>query len=171
VSSLVFAFVDIALHRRGPDQLPASTFLLTLVLAGYLFIVFFALALQSSAAAAAALLVFETAIYLLFVWAVLKAFKRERRFLQTATAMLGVDTLFNALGLPLLAWENALTGAGAETTAPLVLSLLLFVWSIDVSGFILSRALERPYVLGVGIVLGYVMLSYSIRTAFLPPAG
>jgi hypothetical protein len=170
VLRLVFAFVDIALHRRGPDHLPASQFLLGLVLVAYIAVVFISLAMQSSAGVAARSLVIETAIYLLFVWTVLKTFNKERRFLQTATAMLGVDTLLNALGLPLLAWEGAVSEP-AQLTMPLILSLMLLIWWVDVCSFILARALSRPYVLGVAIVLGYVLLSYSMRTALLPAPG
>ena len=45
VLRLALAFVDIVLHRRGPDTLPASKFLLGLVIGVYLLTAFVALAL------------------------------------------------------------------------------------------------------------------------------
>jgi hypothetical protein len=99
-----------------------------------------------------------------FVWAVLRLFDRERRFKQTATALLGADTLLNLLSLPLVLWNQSLEGA----TAPALLFLLLAIWSIDIAGFVLSRTLERPYALGVAIMLGYVLLSISLRMSFFP---
>jgi hypothetical protein len=106
----------------------------------------------------------DTALDLVFVWAVLRLFDRERRFKQTATALLGADTLLNLLSLPLVLWNQSLEGA----TAPALLFLLLAIWSIDIAGFVLSRTLERPYALGVAIMLGYVLLSISLRMSFFP---
>jgi hypothetical protein len=114
------------------------------------------------------MLVADSAIYLLYVWLVLRFFKRPRRFLQTASALIGVDTLFALLSIPLLAWQRTLEAGGTEASVPVFLYLVLFLWSIDVAGYVLSRALQRPYIEGVLIVILYVMASFSVRYAIDP---
>ena len=167
---LVFAFIDIALHRRGPEQLPASTFLLGLVLVVYLAIAFATLKLEPLVESAGALLAFGVVTTGGFVWAVLKAFQHEKRFRQTATALLGTETFFNVLSLP-FAWWDRRSDPLEPITVPGLFLYLLFFWSIAVAGFILSRAIGRPYVVGVFIMVGYALLSASLQISLFPPPG
>ncbi len=165
--ALIRAFTDIALHRRGPQDLPASWFLLGLVVAAYSAVT--ALALRSPLMAVehpAGLLVADPLLTLAFLWAVLKAFARESRFLQTAAAVFGTMTLFSVLGMPLLYWAER---PNVDVTVPVILALVFTAWGIDVRSFVLARAIERPYVLAVAIVLGYELLTYSLRITFFPP--
>jgi hypothetical protein len=182
VLRLALAFVDIALHRRGPDTIPASRFLLGFVVVVYLLVAFVALGLappppaESEAAALAVeyapfLIPIESGIYAAFIWGLLKSFDRDRRFLQTATALFGADTLFTLMSMPLLVWATALEAADSAATAPTLLYWLLLLWSIDVSGFVLARAIERPYALAVMIVIGYVLLTVSLRASLFSSAG
>lgn len=168
VWALSLAFFDIALHRRGPEDLPASQFLLGLVLAVYLVIGLVALQLGSTISRAATLLLLDTAVYLSLVWAVLRLFGRARRYLQTATAMIGTDVLFNTIGLPLMLLEESVQAPPGELTMPRFMFLVLFIWSVDVGGYILSKAIEKPYIVAVAIVLVYVLTSGALREAFLP---
>ena len=165
---LVFAFVEIALHRRGPDELPASRFLFGIVLVAYLIVAFATLRLGAGAVHPILLLIVDTAFSLTFIWSVLKAFDHERRFKQTACALLGTDTLLNVLSMPLIVWGKSLEASGGDNSGVAILFALLAIWSIDISGFVLSRALERAYFLGVAIMLGYVLLSISLRLTLFP---
>jgi hypothetical protein len=116
------------------------------------------------------MLFIDTALYCVFIWAVLKSFNQEKRIPQTATALFGTDTLLNIVSLPLLSWTQALEAAGVPSTTPQMFLLLLLFWGIDIAGHILSRAIGRPYVFGVFIVIGYVLLSTSLRISLFPPS-
>lgn len=165
---LILAFIDIAVHRRGPEHLPASGFLLGLTLAAYLAVGLTVLQTSEASGSMILYLLFDTMVSLAFVWAVLQTFNRRPRFMQTASAMYGTDALLSTVGLPLLSWSRALRPEAGEITVPDVLLLVLFCWSVDVSGFVLSRALDRPYVVGLAIMIGYVLLSISLRATLLP---
>jgi hypothetical protein len=54
-------------------------------------------------------------------------------------------------------------------TLPRLLGLLIIFWVIDVSAFIFSRALERPYLLCIAIVIGYALLIESLQATLLQP--
>jgi hypothetical protein len=168
VLRLILVFVDIALHRRGPEQLPAARFFLLLVLGVSLCVELAALALADVVDRAVLLTLVDTLFDLAFIWAVLKVFDRVRRFNQTAGALLGTDALLNFLSIFLVLWNQSLDAAEGETTIPSLLFLVLAVWSIDIAGFVMSRALDRPYAIGVAIMLGYVLLSVSLRMQLFP---
>jgi hypothetical protein len=44
----------------------------------------------------------------------------------------------------------------------------LELWSIDIMAFVLSRALERPYLLTLAIVIAYVFLIASLQLSLIP---
>jgi hypothetical protein len=167
---LILAFVEIAFHRRGPEQLPSSGFLFALVLAANLGLTFLSVRTLDVVQHPLLMVFVDAAFWLAFVWCVLRAFERERRFRQTASALLGTDAVLSLLGLPLVLWHRALNAPPSEATLPLLLQLLMIVWSIDISAFVLSRALDRMYVLAVVIVVGYLLLSISLRATLFPTA-
>lgn len=165
---LIAAIIEIALHRRGPDQLPSSDFLLALLFAVYMIVGMGALSAQASLSAFAALVfVGNSVVYLLYCWIVLKTVRRRSRFRQTAAALLGADALFNFLAIPV-----SLLVDSSESLAGLAVLLLyiLFFWSVDVAGFIISRAIERPYIVGVLIVVAYVIAARIVQDSLFPVA-
>jgi len=170
VLRLILAFVEVAFHRRSPADLPASRAFLAVV-----FVIYLAVSLATTryfelVKYPELLVAFDTVLMLGFIWGVLRAFERERRFRQTAVAVLGVDTLFNLLTVPLMLWHRSLHVAKDEPTLPNLLVLVIQIWSIDVSAFVVSRALERPYVLAIALMLGYVLFSISVdATLFVTP--
>jgi hypothetical protein len=169
VLRLVSAFVDIAFHRRGPDSLPASTFLLGLAAAVYCF--FLSLSVQFGRDASPFLLaafLLETGLGALFVWSLLRAFARERRLKQTLTALFGIDALMTALSLPVLLSARSLEESGTDPALPQLIYLIVSVWNIDVWGFVVGRAIGRPYFLGLAFVIGWVLLITALHTAMFP---
>ena len=168
VLRLIFAFVDIMLHRRGPEHLPSSRFLVWLMLGVSIAVELAILAVNDGGARAAAVSVLVAFLDVWFVWALLRAFNRQRRFAQTMSAILGAETILNLAGAPLIPLLSAPAPAEPTITLPLLLTALLGVWSIDIGAFVFSRALERPYVLCVAIMMGYVLLIVSLQTSLLP---
>jgi hypothetical protein len=85
--------------------------------------------------------------------------------------LLGAETILNLAGAPLvpLLATSAAASEQPEITLPLLLTALLGIWSIDIAAFVFARALDRPYVLCVAIMLGYVLLIVSLQTSLLPP--
>jgi len=139
-----------------------------LVLATSLCIELLVLLVDAAPARGVLITLFSTALDLAFVWAVLRAFNREARYRQTMSALLGVNGLLNLLIVPLALWDRALDTPEGDIAPPWIGLLLLAIWSIDIAGFVLARALERPYALGVAIMLGYIWLSFSLQTSLFP---
>jgi hypothetical protein len=171
VLRLILAFVDVMLHRRGPDSLPSSPFLLwslfALSFAADLAVIW--MAGLSVRWVAVNVLVFGLNVW--FVWALLRTFNRQARFRQTMTALLGANVILTLLQLPLvpLLLETPLDPENPTLTLPRLLGLLIVFWVIDITAFIFSRALERPYLLCVAIVIGYALLIESLQATLLQP--
>ncbi len=154
-------------HRRGPDELPSSPSLLLLLLCASQFIELVALRLAGVGDHDTLVMLAATAMDFVFVWAVLAVFDRRQRFLQTMSAMLAAGVVLDVISALLIAWHQDLNAPADATTAPQILLQLVPVWSVDIGGYVLSRALDRPYVLAVVIMLGYVLLSTSLVRTLL----
>ncbi len=159
MTRLLKAFLDIALWRKSPAILPASTFLLVLV------------------ATAAALLeplsdllsplprhlllprmAFAVSVPLCFTWLVLALAKRRERFLQTGSAVLGVDVLAGVVLYPLDA-AIQMMGEGKPWAVPLGVALLGgYVSYIAAGANIWRAALDSGVVVGGLVSLGYFLV-------------
>ena len=165
---LIRFFIDMLLHRRGPAELPSSRFLLWFLVALGACVEFGSLLLRVDVALSSAIVIVTTLLDVAFVWSVLHAFGLHRRFAQTMTAMAGTNTVINALYVPitLASKHSAATESGALFWASL--QIVFVLWAIDVAGFVLARALDRPYAFGVVIMLGYALLQLSLVSSMIP---
>jgi hypothetical protein len=169
VLRLFLAFVDIMLHRRGPDTLPSSQFLLWSMLALSLTVRFAINWWAGGTGRDLAVDVLILGLDVWFVWALLRTFSRQPRFRQTMTALLGAEIVLRLLHAPLLPWLQAQDPQNPVLTPPVFLSLLAFVWAIDINAFVFSRTLERPYLLCLAIVIGYLLLIWSLEVTLRQP--
>jgi hypothetical protein len=160
------------LHRRGPDSLPSSQFLFWALLALSILTDCIILWMAGEPGRAFAVSLLVTGFDLWFVWALLRTFNKQPRFRQTMTAMLGARVLLGVLQAPLvraLVEASPPDAQNPQVGFAGVLWLLILVWSIDISAFVFSRALERPYLLCAAIVIGYFLLIRSLQITLLPP--
>jgi hypothetical protein len=163
-------FVDIALHRRGPEQVPASGFLLGLLVLVYVAASIVATQIAQPLPRAVGMVIFDTALYVGYVWLVLGLFRHQGRFFQTTSALLGAETFLTLIGIPILSLAGLENGEIETPNIGTWLFFLLILWSIDVAGFVLSRALQQSYVVGVLIVLVYAFGSFTLGGLVFPVA-
>ena len=168
---LISVFFDIALPRRGPEALPASHALLRFALVAYGVVLLATLSVVPMTQAQLLVIVVRPAVDIAALYLLLKLVNKAERFLQAVTATFGTAVILNALALPVLYWNEALAAPEGEMTGPTLLLLLLFFWSLDIFGFIVSRAISQPYVVGLAVVVGYELTSMAVLEAILPAAG
>jgi hypothetical protein len=169
VLRLILAFVDIMLHRRGPEELPSSKFLLWLLFGASVALELVVAWWTGASGAVIAVGVLVALFNLWFVWALLRTFNRQRRFQQTMSAMLGADLVLTLLHAPVIPYLELPSPERPGVTLPILLTTAVFVWSIDINAFVFSRALDRPYLLCVAIVIGYALLMFSLQATLLQP--
>ena len=161
--SIVYFFVDLCLLRRRPQDLPASSALLALVLGAALL---GGMLLSSAAGASLAIGFGQTALDLLLMLGALhlalKLLDKRERFIQTATSLVGAETL---IGLAALL-PVGLAGPNAQESAQLLLAGLLFMalvaWSVLVTAHILRHAFDISLMQGAAIAVAFDILSFVL---------
>jgi hypothetical protein len=169
-------FLDLLLRRAGPSDLPASprllagTFAALLAVQGAL-----ASLLGESPAGMLPRALVSGALLLGWIWFLTRAYGHPARFLQTATAFLGVTLLTTPVLIPLAA---SVLGAGAGATPPDIkfsLPLLLFVaaafYLLVIESRILADAIEQPVFLCALLVLAgeFLIGAIALLIGLVPP--
>ncbi|MBX5462366.1 MAG: hypothetical protein IRZ28_14905 [Steroidobacteraceae bacterium] len=173
---LVQLFFQIALSRKGPQDVPASSLLLGLTVIGY-FLVNFILSLVLPPIESWQLqLVVEVAFMLGWYAVLLRAFGKPERFLQTATAMFGYQIVLAPLWILAIFLSNRFNDDVRLQFPAVVLGLAIAVWIIRAGSYVLKAALELPMLACVmlfilQLVTGQLLL-FAINPGPAPtPAG
>jgi len=163
---LSLTFLDIALWRKGPQDLPASSFLLFLVLAIYIVASFVQVQLLDLHLRTAFVVIgVDVVMMVLWLWLVLKFFDRSQRFIQTFTAMLGVGVLLSILDIAVRVVQIA-AGGPAEDPSSLWLTLRFLAIAL-VMGRILMHALDRGLLTGMALTIAIVYSTGAVAQAIV----
>ena len=160
---------NIALRRLGPEDLPASSFLLGLTLVGYLVAqVPITWITYGPTNAVATTIAVSAAMLIGFLWVLLRLTGYPNRFRQALTALLGTSALLSLLLIPFSLWSQAMLDSERDNTLPGIGILGIIIWSLVIDGHILSRALSRPFVIGLLVAIAYFLLHSTILFELLP---
>jgi len=159
---LIRFFIQLCLLRARPQDLPSSELLLALVAAANILLgtlgampTFQALGASFGASA------LDTALLSAFIWLLLRYHNHPERFIQTATAALGIGVVVSLAGFPLqLMMPDDLSAPGAQL--PLTLLQLLALWILVAIGHVLRHALDIRLPLGIGLALLYAVASGAV---------
>ena len=154
------SFLDIALWRKGPQDLPASSLLATLVLIAYMATGFVRMRLFALDPSTSLLFICVDALMLgAWLWLVLAFFRRRQRFVQTLTAALGVGLLVLLLDVTFRSLQLAL-GLGDSMS----MTWLMFLITALVLGRIFMLALDRGLITGMALTVAII---YSTKAVVL----
>jgi hypothetical protein len=160
------AFLQIALRRRGPEDLPASRFLLLMAGAAYVLSqAILAAPAYDSAAGLIANLILDLLVLCGCLWGLLRLAGHGQRYRQTLTAVFGTGALLSVCMVPFTYWLDA---ADKPAVAPTLGLLAVVSWSLVVNGHIFSRALSTPFAAGLAISVAYFFLNYLVFAQFGP---
>jgi hypothetical protein len=149
-AQLAHLYLDIALLRRGPEDVPASGALLAATFAANFVVSFLSYLLMSaSGLQTAGQLLASDAFMLACYRGALVAAGRPERFAQTATALLGYQTLLAPL---IIAGSSLVLRHATQPPEQIpfaiaalgLLMFLLFAWTLAVNGRILRAATGWP---------------------------
>ncbi|HEY2679344.1 MAG TPA: hypothetical protein VGI65_20420 [Steroidobacteraceae bacterium] len=171
---LAKAFLEIALWKKTPAHLPASPFLLALAagIAALLEVLNAFLPANHRDGILPGILL-SVALPVCFAWAVLVLAKRKQRFVQTASALLGVEVLAELVIYPVIA---ALRIFGSDRLMSNPIGLVLYaayivgvIWYLLACAHIWRSALDTGLLLGGVISVGYFVFSAVLEFQFAPP--
>ncbi|WP_342721880.1 hypothetical protein [Thiocapsa roseopersicina] len=142
--------------RRTPQDLPASEILLGVVAVASLFVgVMIGLVADLSIGASLGQTLFELAITLGALFVALRIMRLDARFIQSGTALLGSGIVIGAIALIPLSFNP--TGSQETDLAALgaLLLLVVFVWSVVVTGHILRHTFQISLGQGAAIAVAF----------------
>ncbi|MCF7985480.1 MAG: hypothetical protein K9L70_13840 [Thiohalocapsa sp.] len=172
VLSILQFFLDLCMLRRNPQDLPASNALFGLVLAAGLI---GGLLLAVAAGASPLVGLGQTALDFLLMFAALhlalKLMSKPERFLQTATALVGADTLIGLVALTPISFVGPSPQESPELLLVGLVFLALVVWSVVVTGHILRHAFGLTLGQGAAIAIAFDVLSFVVVGSVAQGAG
>jgi hypothetical protein len=156
-------YAQIAMLRRAPQDVPGAPFVLAMTVVAY-FAVNGVLnqALQPLEIPWLRPLLVTTAFVLAWHAVLLRLAKRPERFVQTTSAIFGIETLIAPL-LIAVGWSVRRLGQESTWLLPLMfIWIVLVVWLVAANSHILKNALEWPTLACVGIVILRIAVDESI---------
>jgi hypothetical protein len=171
MKEVVRLYVQIALLRRGPQDLPASWLLLALTMCAYAAVNVLVSGLLPPGTGFPPQLAIDVLFTLAWYAALLQLTGRRERFLQTATAVFGFQSV---LAPPLIVSEWLMKRFGQDTTWQLpitVAGLALVIWLIAANGHVVKAALDWSSATSVALVILQIVASQLLLLAFFPPNG
>ncbi len=174
---VIKVFFDISLLQAKPQDVPFSYPLLVMTvaasIASYILAIGELAQLFGKDISVAPITVAEHLIFAGTVWAILRFHNHSERFVQTVTAMFGVNTMVQLVMWPITGWlmKSAadLSALGTEQAPPpeagmpLFLMLSLLIWILIVYGHIFKETLETRF--GAGLL--YTIASWMFTRMML----
>ncbi len=165
---LIRYFVELCFLRRGPQDLPGSSALLGLALVIHLVtavLVGLAAGLTSPVAMGQGLA--DALLTLGLLALALRVMGRRPRFSQLATALFGAGAMLGLMALVPLGLVAGAESRGETSLAGLPL-LVLFFWSLLVTGHILRHGFDLRLGQGILIAVAYNLLASALVNWLFP---
>lgn len=167
-------FLDLLLRRAGPSDLPASPQLLAGTFAALLAVqAALAAMLGESPAEMLPRASVSGAMLLGWIWFLTRAYGHPARFLQTATAFLGVTLLSAPVLIPLAvhALGTGTAPSDIKLSVPMVLLAVAGIYLLIVESRILADAIEQPVFLCALLVLAgeFLIGAIALFIGLVPP--
>lgn len=171
LKQFILPFWSICTLQKGPQDLPASGLLLTVVFfLGFLLdLVNLSIAVPETPLFTLAIMAIVYVITLISSLSVLMWLMRyQQRVVQTLTALLGTGTMISLFAFP------ALIMLQHKPDEPSLFGLFILginLWNLAVSAHILRFALSVSMLMAGVLAFGYFLLGFKITNLFISPAG
>ncbi|HSG98322.1 MAG TPA: hypothetical protein VLA11_10055 [Woeseiaceae bacterium] len=163
--ALLQTLLDIIRLRKGPDALPYSWLLCLLTLTLWLFSGLSMMLLSEGLDDQDFLVGTFTGVVALACYAsVIVATNHAPRLLQTATAILGCGALLTFIVVTC----NVFLAPFLSADLVRIIVTLILLWSIPVEGHILSKAIDRPRLVGIIVAMAVFIFQLYLYSALNP---
>ena len=169
MAELFKRYLNICLLARGPQDIPHSQILFRILLVLYLLTALSGWSVKLELSTALLASSIDVMLLLVFLQFMLIAFGKAPRFVQTASAMLGIGVLFQLLELPLM---HVIVDEKQTASAEVGFILLaLYSWNLAVFAHIFREALGVRLLTAFMITLAYVILAMMVYQYLFPDLG
>ena len=150
------------LLKKNPQDLPASSFLLQLLIACNISINFIINIATTSVPIALFLSVLAVALVWTFMSLLLWTLKFSSRRTQTLTSIFGTDLIIAVPAIVLRYWLHWLDTNNLQSDMAIILWILVFIWNLIVTAHILRHAIDKPFGVGVIASIGYTIIVFNV---------
>ncbi len=159
-------FYEIALFKKGPQDVPFSRWLTQFTLIGYTFVSF--LMFFMSSYWIKALFEVATDIFVMVVFTRITLFiaGKSARYQQTFCALLGTDMLISLAAIPPTASMMTANGMLGDSAVLVMIGLMLWHWTII--GHIFHHALDETFSFGLGVAFLYMFSAFLVMGFLFP---
>jgi hypothetical protein len=169
MQEVIRLYAQIALLRRGPQDLPASRLLLILTVCGYAAVNALVSSLLPPSTGWPPQLAVDVLFTLAWYAALLQLTGRSERFLQTATAVFGLRSVLAPL---VIASQWLMQRFQHDTTWQLPIAvggLSLVIWLIAANSHVVKAALDWSSISSVALVILQVLAGELLVVALFAP--
>jgi hypothetical protein len=169
MSEYLRLYTQIALLRRGPQDLPASRLLLVLTVVAFFTVNFVVSSLLPPESRWRESLVVATLFTLAWYLLLLRLAGRPERTLQTTTAVFGFQTVLAPLVVG-CGWLVRRFSEDSPWQMPIVCAaLLVLAWVIAANSYIVKAALEWSATSSVALVILETLAGWLLQVALFTP--
>ncbi len=161
-------YLLICLFVSGPERLPYSLHSILFSLLAYSLLGFSLVDEQRSYAIVLAQILLELGLLALVAHIGLKRIKKQSRFHQTFSALVGVNLVISAVSIPV--YQVLTQNIGVQegiNPAVLIATMVVVFWNLAVLSLIFKRAFETNTVLAAMISFNYFLVYQFIIVWFL----
>jgi thiol:disulfide interchange protein len=169
MKELFALFAQIALSRKGPQDLPASSLVLLLTMAGYALIRYVVSAAMPPTDQWRLHLVIEIGFTLAWYAVLLRTLGKPERFLQTVTAIFGYELVLAPVWIVAIYLSERVKPEDALYVPVVLLALALAIWIIRAGSYVLKAALELPIAVCVVLTILQIFAGELLMRALSPP--
>lgn len=172
MAELIRLYTQIALLRRGPQDVPASSVLLVGTVAAYFVInLIVSTVLPPVTGPWVQILIVDVLFTIAWYALLLRLTQKPERFLQTTTAVFGYQTILSPLSIA-SGWLISRFGNEAAWQLPLgIVYLLVLIWMIAVNSHVLRAALEWSLASCVALVILQILAAQLLLFSLFPQPG
>ena len=168
MTELFQLFTQIALSRKGPQDLPASPLLLALTVLGYFLVNYVVNMLMPAVDAWRLHLLIDVAFTLAWYAILMRAFGKPERFLQTTTAIFGYQIVIAPLWIAAAYFLRQYADNAVLQLPAAIIGLGLLFWVIRAGGYILKAALDLPMIACVVLIILQGLAGQLVLRAMVP---
>ena len=171
MKELIQAFTQIALLRRGPQDLPASRVLLVLSMVAYFGVSLVVMSLMPPQPGWEEHPGVDIVFWILWYFTLLRIAGRSERILQTTTAVIGFQTI---LAAPALVADWLMFRFAKDETWQLpvgLMWLMVVIWVIAANSHVVKEAFEWSSFASVAMVIMQMYAGQLVMIALFAPIG
>ncbi|PHS68117.1 MAG: hypothetical protein COB23_09750 [Methylophaga sp.] len=162
VMDIALRFFDLCLFKAGPEDVPASSWLMKITLVIY-FILGIAIGRIDSTWNASLFISLADLLVMMLAINVLLRFRGfQARYQQTVTAMAGAGCCLGIIGFPVLVLFYQVGEQARFSSIAMLLMVGLMFWSLMVTAHILRKSLEIKPGTAAAITIAYTVLSLLV---------